>query len=97
MSHVFCLCNSPEMDSPSHSQLLACTLQLEQQQEREQQQQQQEEENEQYVMDNNLHGGEHSNLSFNLKFILRYLSILAVASLSVRLYYGVTTDKKDRP
>ena len=64
------------MDSPSHSQLLACTLQLEQQQEREQQQQQQqeeeeeeeeEEENEQYVMDNNLHGGEHSNLSFNFK------------------------------
>jgi len=55
------------MDSPSHSQLLAYTLQLEQQQEREQQQQQQEEENEQYVMDNNLHGGEHSNLSFNFK------------------------------
>ena len=72
------------MNTPSDSELVNYALHLEQQQ--------QQKENEPNAIDNNLHGGEHSNLSFN--FILKYLSILTIASLPVRLYNGVTTDKK---
>jgi len=47
------------MNTPSDSELINCALHLEQQQQ---------EENEPNVIDNNLHGCEHSNLSFNFIF-----------------------------
>ena len=47
------------MNTPSDSELINYALHLEQQQQ---------EENEPNVIDNNLQGGEHSNLSFNFIF-----------------------------
>jgi len=48
------------MNTPSDSELVNYALHLEQQQ--------QQKENEPNAIDNNLHGGEHSNLSFNFIF-----------------------------
>ena len=47
------------MNTPSDNELVNYALHLEQQQQKE---------NEPNVIDNNLHGGEHSNLSFNFIF-----------------------------
>ena len=59
LTFLFLSCFFLGMNTPSDSELINYALHLEQQQQ---------EENEPNVIDNNLHGGERSNLSFNFIF-----------------------------